>query len=203
MSTSNKDPLNLRADPNTPSRDKGLPYSAWLATVDTRFDVPANAILLTLIFACLMSLINLGSRVAFEAMLSLATVALMATYLISIGCVLLKRLRGEQLPSARWYLGRYGLVVNTVAVIYTAWSVSKSSDMLRTSSFWTEEQPLTTTMQFFWAFWPSTYHVRSETFNWAGPLFLVFLGCALLTYHFHARDSYDGPVAYVTQRQEE
>lgn len=72
-----------------------------------------------------MSLINLGSKVAFEAMLSLATVALMATYLISIGCVLLKRLRGETLPSARWSLGRYGLAVNAVAVLYTSWSVSK------------------------------------------------------------------------------
>lgn len=52
-------------------------------------------------FTCCMSLINLGSKVAFGAMLSLATVALMATYLMSIGCVLLKRLRGEDLPSAR------------------------------------------------------------------------------------------------------
>lgn len=83
------------------SRDKGLPFSSWLGTIDRRFDVPVNAILLTLVFASCMSLINLGSKVAFEAMLSLATVALMATYLISIGCALLKRLRGETLPSAR------------------------------------------------------------------------------------------------------
>jgi choline transport protein len=72
-----------------------------------------------------MSLINLGSKVAFEAMLSLATVALMATYLMSIGCVLLKRLRGEELPPARWSLGRYGLAVNAVALLYTSWSVSR------------------------------------------------------------------------------
>jgi choline transport protein len=74
-----------------------------------------------------MSLVNLGSEVAFEAMLSLATVALMATYLMSIGCVLLKRLRGEELPSARWSLGRYGLAVNVVALLYTSWSVSRPS----------------------------------------------------------------------------
>jgi len=83
------------------SRDNGPPYSTWLAYVDRRLDVPVNAILLTLVFTCCMSLINLGSKVAFEAMLSLATVALMATYIISIGCVLLRRLRGEDLPSAR------------------------------------------------------------------------------------------------------
>jgi len=92
--------------------------------VDSRFEVPVNAILLTLVFVCSMSLINLGSKVAFEAMISLATVALMATYLISIGCAALKRLRGETLPSARWSLGRYGLLVNFVAIVYTSWSVS-------------------------------------------------------------------------------
>lgn len=122
------------------SRDNGLPYSSWLATVDRRFDVPVNAILLTFIFASCMSLINLGSKVAFEAMLSLATVALMATYLISIGCVLLKRLRGEALPSARWSLGRYGLAVNAVAVLYTSWSVSELYVIIIQPRF-TEIQP--------------------------------------------------------------
>jgi choline transport protein len=93
--------------------------------VSNRFEVPINAILITLVFVCLMSLINLGSKVAFEAMISLATLALMATYKISIGCALLKRLRGETLPSARWSLGRYGLAVNAVAIAYTTWSVSE------------------------------------------------------------------------------
>ena len=73
-----------------------------------------------------MSLINLGIKVAFEAMISLATLALMATYLISIGCALLRRLRGEMLPSARWSLGRYGLPVNAIAIVYTSWSVSET-----------------------------------------------------------------------------
>jgi choline transport protein len=107
------------------SRDNGPPYSTWLAYVDKKSNVPVNAILMTFTFTCCMSLINLSSKVAFEAMLSLATVALMATYLMSIACVLLKRLRGEELPSARWSLGRYGLGVNAVALLYTSWSVSQ------------------------------------------------------------------------------
>jgi amino acid transporter len=112
------------------SRDNGPPYSTWLAYVDKKFDIPVNAILLTFAFTCCMSLINLGSKVAFEVMLSLATVALMSTYLMSIGCVLLKRLRGEELPPARWSLGRYGLAVNAVALLYTSWSVSRLPNRL-------------------------------------------------------------------------
>lgn len=49
-------------------------------------------------------------------------------------------------------------------------------------------------MQFFWAFWPATYKVDSTTFNWACPLFLLFIGGALLIYRFHARHTYQGPV---------
>jgi choline transport protein len=75
-----------------------------------------------------MSLINLGSTMAFEAMISLAAVALMATYLISIGCAMLKRLRGDTLPSARWSLGGYGPSVNAVAIVYTSWSVSETQN---------------------------------------------------------------------------
>jgi amino acid transporter len=88
-----------------------------------------------------MSLINLGSKVAFEAMISLATATLMATYLISIGCALLKRLRGETLPLARWSLGRYGLPVNAVAILYTSWSVSwDSNSIYRISELSAENQ---------------------------------------------------------------
>lgn len=165
--------------------------------MDRHFDVPVNAILLTLEFACCMSLINLGSTVAFEAMLSLATVALMATYLISIGCVLLRRIRGKPLPATRWSLGRYGLVVNAIAVVYTCWSVSGACSLMD-CGVWMRTNALN---QFFWAFWPSTHDVRGSTFNWAGPLFLLFLGCALLTYHLHAKYEYEGPVSYVTKRR--
>ncbi|KAK0963994.1 hypothetical protein LTR91_018709 [Friedmanniomyces endolithicus] len=47
------------------------------AMVDPRFDVPVNSIIFTTIFTAVISLINIGSTVAFNAMLSLSTTALM------------------------------------------------------------------------------------------------------------------------------
>lgn len=47
--------------------------------------MPANAIIATTGFVFLVSLINIGSTVAFNAVLSLASTAMMGTYLISIG----------------------------------------------------------------------------------------------------------------------
>jgi len=65
-----------------------------------------------------MALINIGSTVAFDAMLSLSTVALMATYVASIGCVTLKRIKKQPLPPARWSQGRSGLPVSYIAMEY-------------------------------------------------------------------------------------
>lgn len=52
--------------------------------VNPHFHVPANAIAATAVFVCVVSLINVGSTVAFNAVLSLASTAMMGTYLISI-----------------------------------------------------------------------------------------------------------------------
>ena len=85
--------------------------------------VPGNPIPVTYMFTILMSLINIGSTVAFNAVLSLIVVALMATYAFSIGCILLRRIQGEPFKPARWGLDRAGMPINTVALIYTLWAL--------------------------------------------------------------------------------
>lgn len=75
------------------ARDDGLPFSKWLGIVsdssdchfhsllisrsifkvNPHFHVPANAIVATAVFVCIISLINIGSTVAFNAVLSLAS----------------------------------------------------------------------------------------------------------------------------------
>jgi amino acid transporter len=46
----------------------------------------------------LLSLINIGSTAALNAILALDLTALLTSYILSIGCLLLKRLRGEPIP---------------------------------------------------------------------------------------------------------
>jgi amino acid transporter len=67
-------------------------------------NVPDNAVCLTSIAAGILCLVNLGSTFAFNIIVSLTLLALLSTYMISIGCVLLKRLIGEELPPARGFL---------------------------------------------------------------------------------------------------
>ncbi|KAI9719407.1 MAG: hypothetical protein M1812_003478 [Candelaria pacifica] len=100
------------------ARDKGLPYSSFLAKVDPRLPIPLNAIIVSFICGVGFSLVNLGSAVALNAIVSLTTSALLSSYVLSIGCILSKRLRGESLPPARWSLGRWGGVVNAISLVF-------------------------------------------------------------------------------------
>ena len=49
------------------ARDKGLPFSSWIGHVDPKLHVPANAVTVTCIITIALSLINIGSDVAFNA----------------------------------------------------------------------------------------------------------------------------------------
>ncbi|KAJ6083963.1 hypothetical protein N7486_010763 [Penicillium sp. IBT 16267x] len=55
------------------ARDKGLPFFDFFATVNPTFTVPLNALCVSLVIVSLLSLINIGSSVAFNAIMSLGT----------------------------------------------------------------------------------------------------------------------------------
>lgn len=40
------------------------------------------------------------------------------SYIISIGCLLLKRIRDEPIPPRRWSLGRWGGLINAAAICF-------------------------------------------------------------------------------------
>ena len=66
----------------------------------------------------LLNLINLGSSTAFEAILSLTTIALYASYLLPIGLMVLRRIKKQEIQFGSFTLGRYGLLVNLFATVY-------------------------------------------------------------------------------------
>lgn len=74
--------------------------------------------MISLVVASLLSLINIGSTVALNAILALDCASLLSSYTICIGCLALKRLRGEPLPPRAWSLGRWGLWINIAAICW-------------------------------------------------------------------------------------
>lgn len=86
--------------------------------MNSTWNIPLNAVIVSLLVTILLSLINIGSTTAINAIISVTTVSLVTSYMISIACLLLKRLRRETLPSRRWSLGRFGGVINAAAFCF-------------------------------------------------------------------------------------
>lgn len=155
------------------ARDNGLPFSRWIGHVSTTKELPVNSIILTCVITCLLSLINIGSATAFNAIISLQVCAIMMTYFVSVSCVLYRRVvHPELIPKARWSLGRYGVVVNSIGVVYVSFV-------------------------FFWSFWPNEVPVTTDNFNWSVVLFLGVLFICLVMYAIRGRKVYKGPVTIV------
>lgn len=153
------------------ARDDGFPGSRWLKRVDAKLGAPVNACLVTCGYSLVMSCVYLGSAVAFNAILSLGLVALMATYGISIGCVLIRRIRDpSSLPLARWSLGRWGVMVNGCGLTFALYS-------------------------FFWGMWPIYWNPGLSEMNWAVLMFGALMGLAFGSYAVSGRKIYTGPVA--------
>lgn len=147
-----------------------------IVTQVQRETVPQNAVILTCIITVLLSLINLGSSVAFNAIISLQLLSLMCTYCISIGCVFYQRLigGGQSLPPAQWSLGRAGIWINGIGFFYSFFIL-------------------------FWAGWPGSKEFNTMTFNWAPVMFAGVFVFSLVYYVVYGKKSYKGPVVLVKQ----
>jgi choline transport protein len=92
------------------ANDRGKVRPGW--------DIPLNALLVTLIYTILLSLVIIGSTVAFNILLSLVFAGVFASYIIAIGCLIHRRLFGKPLPRSRFSLGRAGLAINIIAMCF-------------------------------------------------------------------------------------
>jgi amino acid transporter len=98
------------------SRDGGLPRSDLWARVSPRFKTPAHAVWLA---AGLAFVVALYSK-AYGVIVSLSTIGLYVSYVIPVALVLRARRRGQWTDLGPWNLGRWGAVVNALAVAWVA-----------------------------------------------------------------------------------
>lgn len=133
-----------------------------------------NAVLVTFCCTALLSLINIGSTAAFNAVSSMGTNALLTTYIISIGCVFVKRVRGHPLPARRWDMGRLGFAVNFIALAFLM-------------CIW------------IFLFFPQSTPVTPSTMNWNVLINggVMILACSY--YVFYGKREYVGPVSLVKE----
>ena len=157
------------------ARDNGLPFSGFISHVRPGWNIPLNAVLLTFTITCLLSLINIGSTVAFNAIGSCALVSILGTYMISISILIMRRFRGP-LPPRRWSLGKLGLPINIGAV---AWLL----------------------MVWIFCFFPIAIPVTPQTMNWNAVMFVGIAVIGLVYWFVHGKKAYSPPVFLVARSE--
>jgi amino acid transporter len=161
------------------ARDRGFPYSSWIMKVDPRKNLPVNALYMCAIVSAVLAVINFGSDVAFNALVSISNAALTFSYIISISCIRLKRWRGEPLLNCRWSLGRLGAPINDISLAFLL---------------------LAFVMSFF-PILPLTQDPRwAADMNWACLMFVVAVVLALGYYMISGHRIYVPPVRLVKQQ---
>ncbi|EDU44363.1 PotE Amino acid transporter [Pyrenophora tritici-repentis] len=177
------------------ARDRGLPFSRALSIIDKRSTIPVIAILVVTVFAALLALINIGNSAAFNGTISLVLEGFYLSYLLAIGLLLWRRLRGDldnpdssltifngadvdeaydrSLTWGPWRLkGALGVANNVVAICYLMLII-------------------------FFSFWPSQVSPDLVHMNWAGVVTGSVALFSVVYYLIFAKKSYAGPIVEV------
>lgn len=140
------------------------------------WDIPLNAVMFTVVVSILLSLINIGSVIAYNNITSLGVNALLSSYIVSISCVCLKRWRKEPLLPRRFSLGRFGFAINIFSVLFLI-------------------------LVYTFCFFPPAPNPPLDEMNWSILIYGVVVLFSLAYFFFKGRHVYVGPVEYVRKDQ--
>jgi choline transport protein len=100
------------------ARDNGFPFHLFLKRVNPKWGVPVNCIAIITVIQILVCLINFGNSTALQAILSIATIAILFTYLVPPAFMLLyaRRRISDYGP---FRLGKFGIFLNVVSCGFT------------------------------------------------------------------------------------
>ncbi|KIY02245.1 uncharacterized protein Z520_02383 [Fonsecaea multimorphosa CBS 102226] len=156
------------------ARDKGVPFHRWVSRVPPGYDVPVNSIIVSALCSCVFHCINIGSSIAFNIIMSIGTVALITSYMTSIGSITWRRIRGLPLLPSKFSLGKFGLGINMAALCFCA-------------------------VVYVFSFFPPMPNPPAASMNWACAVYGGVVLLAFTYYAIRARHVYVGPVAYVNK----
>lgn len=121
------------------------------------------------IVSIVISLLNIGSGtyIAFSAITSLSSMAMYLSYAIVLACVLHARLT-TGIKFGEWNLGKAGMPVNVVALLYTVYA-------------------------FVFLPFPNYLPVTAANMNYAGPVLAAVLVGAVTLWFVRAKTYWAGP----------
>lgn len=126
------------------SRDNNLPASSLMAKVSPRFQTPVLPAVIIGILALAILVVNIRQPQIFTVVTSIGIIMIYLAYLGVTGPMLVARLRGKWQPAGdgKFSLGRWGLLVNIVAVL---WGTGMTINLL-----WPRASVYNATAPFHW-----------------------------------------------------
>lgn len=151
------------------AREGGLPFSPFLAQINSYWHLPVNAICVCCTLLLCIGLIQLGSTTALNAIIGGLILCLFSSYCIPIIGLLIKG--RNSLPPARYFnLGVFGVVINVISV---CWCV----------------------MMIVWLSLPLYLPVTAASMNYAAAVFAAVLFLSTVNWFAYSRKTYVAPVA--------
>ncbi|KAF2027270.1 putative choline and nitrogen mustard permease [Setomelanomma holmii] len=149
-------------------RQGALPFSDWMATINTNYELPTNAVACCTILIIALGSIILGSTTAINAVLGGGLITLYLTYILVIGGLLLTG-RSKVFPSKRFFnMGRAGIYFNIISIIWMPFIA-------------------------IWLCFPAYVPVTGATMNYASVTLAGVLLCTLLNWFAYSRTRYTAP----------
>lgn len=101
------------------ARDGAVPGAKWWRVVNTKLDLPLNAMMLSMVVQILLGLIYFGSAEAFNAFSGVGVICLTAAYAAPIAISVAGG--RKEVSTAKFNLGKFGLPANIIALGKSPW----------------------------------------------------------------------------------
>ncbi|KAI7899513.1 amino acid permease-domain-containing protein [Cokeromyces recurvatus] len=148
------------------ARDGAVPFSKYLSRINPKTMTPIYAVWFNIIFAILVGLLYIINETAFNAIVSVNTIASSMAYFIPIA-LRLTVARKSFIPGP-FHLGPFSDVINVISLCWI----------------------LLTSILFVC---PTEYPVTPDNMNYAIVVFVGVIGASVLYYYFKAREWFHGP----------
>jgi len=154
----------------------GLPFSDFLSHLTPSNKCPTRTTMLTWLITSLLSLINIGSTTAFNALLSLATIGFYFSYGIPISMFFLRRFSADHpIEFGPWTMGKLGIGVNILAIAFCLFLI------------------------LFLPF-PTILPVTAQNMNYASVVFIGVILFSMVDWIVRGRKRYTGPIREIKSK---
>lgn len=175
------------------ARDRGLPGWRYLSRVESKRAIPVITILVTAIFAIILDLIDLGSSIVLNDLMSLSVNSMYGSYFVSASLLLWRRCAGDIVDDRR----ETCITANSIRLSWGPWRIPGILGIINNAfaCVWM-------VVVLFFTSWPPATPVTASTMNYS--IFVTFVVAIVSTIYYiiWARKSYHGPVVETVQSVE-